>query len=222
LAHAIQLWFKGITLDLGYEEAAPRMDGFVGRIGAVLRNKKRRECFAVYAMGLLSSAERKSVEPIATQAWPNRMTARAAHERMLHFVGDSAWDDKAVRKEAAKYALEAMTAQEPVQVWIIDDTGFLKKGDHSVGVQRQYTGSAGKITNCPIGVSLTLATQTMHLAVDFELYLPECWANDPPRRTQAKIPDQVEFKTKPRLALEMIRRAIANGLPLGVVLADAR
>jgi len=198
-----------------------RMGGFVQRIGGVLGNKKRRECFAVYAMGLLSSAERKSVEPIATQAWPGVLTARAAHERMLHFVGDSAWNDEAVRSEAAQYALAAMTQQEPIQVWIIDDTGFLKQGEHSVGVQRQYTGSAGKITNCQIGVSLTLATDTMHVPVDFELYLPECWANDPARRAEAKIPDHVAFQTKLQLALKMVRRAMAHDLPRGLVLADS-
>jgi len=102
----------------------------------------------------------------------------------------------------------------------VDDTGFLKQGTHSVGVQRQYTGSAGKITNCQIGVSLSLATRTEQLPVDFELYLPEDWANDPARRREARIPDTVLFQTKPQLALAMIKRAIEDRLPPGVVLAD--
>jgi SRSO17 transposase len=88
-------------------------------------------------------------------------------------------------------------------------------------VQRQYTGSAGKITNCQIGVSLSVATSTEHLPLDFELYLPESWAGDPNRRRQARIPDDVGFKTKPELAIDMIRRAVADGVPRGVVLADS-
>ena len=91
---------------------------------------------------------------------------------------------------------------------------------HSVGVQRQYTGSAGKITNCQIGVSLTLATPQDHVPIDFELYLPESWTDVPARRAEANIPDEIEFKTKPQLALAMLRRAVAADLPRGTVLAD--
>jgi SRSO17 transposase len=125
-----------------------------------------------------------------------------------------------VRRVAAQYALKAMTGREPVEVWIVDDTGFLKQGKHSVGVQRQYTGSAGKVTNCQIGVSLSAATRTEHLPLDFELYLPECWTHDEARRREARIPAEVTFKTKPQLALQMIDRAVEDGVPPGVVLAD--
>jgi len=201
--------------------AQRRVEGFLARIGTVLGNKKRRACFAVYTMGLLGGAERKSIEPLALQACTDPALAKAAHDRLLHFISDATWDDHAVRHEAVEYALGEMTEQEPVQAWIVDDTGFIKQGRHSVGVQRQYTGSAGKITNCQVGVSLTLATQTMHLPVDFELYLPESWANDRARRLEAKIPDEVVFKTKLQLALDMIRRAVADGLPRGLVLFDA-
>jgi SRSO17 transposase len=114
-----------------------------------------------------------------------------------------------------------LSSKEPVESWIVDDTGFLKQGSHSVGVQRQYTGSAGKITNCQIGVSLSVATHTEHLPIDFELYLPESWTADTARRKEARIPDDVVFKTKPELALEMIRRALAAGISPGVVLGDA-
>jgi len=104
--------------------------------------------------------------------------------------------------------------------WIVDDTGFLKQGKHSVGVQQQYTGSAGKIANCHIGVSLSIATPQDHVAVDFELYLPTSWTNDPARRTEARIPPEVSFQTKSQLALSMLRRAVAADLPRGTVLAD--
>jgi SRSO17 transposase len=125
-----------------------------------------------------------------------------------------------VRAIAAKEALDAMTAHQPVVAWIFDDTGFLKQGSHSVGVQRQYTGSAGKITNCQIGVSLSISTAFWHVPCDFELYLPGCWTDDPERRREGKVPDGVEFKTKPELALQMLERAAAHGYPRGVVLGD--
>jgi SRSO17 transposase len=107
-----------------------------------------------------------------------------------------------------------------VEAWIVDDTGFLKQGKHSVGVQRQYTGSAGKVTNCQIGVSLTIATRTEQLPIDFELYLPESWTSDKARRAEARIPDEVSFKTKPQLSLDMVRRALDDNVAPGVVLAD--
>jgi len=139
----------------------------------------------------------------------------------LHFATDAPWNDRAVRHEASNYVLEAMTEREPVEAWIVDDTGFLKQGSHSVGVQRQYTGSAGKVANCQVGVSLSVATRTEPAPIDFELYLPEGWATDAARRKEARIPDQVQFQTKPQLALDMIRRALAAGVPQGVVLADS-
>jgi SRSO17 transposase len=139
----------------------------------------------------------------------------------LHFVGRSEWSDEAVRLEAAHYVCEAMTQHEEVTTWVIDDTGFLKQGVHSVGVQRQYTGSAGKITNCQIGVSLEIATATQHAPIDFELYLPEDWANDPVLRQEARIPDEVEFRTKIALALAMIERAASAQIPGEIILADA-
>jgi hypothetical protein len=127
-----------------------RIEGYFAGIGEVLGNAKRRASFAVYAMGLLGSAERKSVEPMAALVCRNPKKMDAAHQRLLHFVSSAPWDDRAVRRVAAHYAVDAMVEREPVEAWILDDTGFLKQGSHSVGVQRQYTGSAGKITNCQI------------------------------------------------------------------------
>jgi SRSO17 transposase len=200
--------------------AQKRLESYFQRIGEVLGNESRRGSFAVYAMGLLGEAERKSVEPIAARACPDPQKIDAMHQRLLHFAVDSKWSDREVRRDAAQYALEAMVEREPVEAWIVDDTGFLKQGSHSVGVQRQYTGSAGKITNCQIGVSLSVATRTEHLPIDFELYLPESWANNPARRLEARIPADVTFKTKPQLALEMIMRAMQQRVPPGVVLGD--
>lgn len=198
-----------------------RLEGYFEGIGAVLGRKERRASYAVYAMGLFGDSDRKSLEPIAARACPDLAGVAAQHQRLQQFVTDSPWSDHDVRREAAHYALSAMTQREPVTHWIVDDTGFLKQGKHSVGTQRQYTGSAGKVTNCQIGVSLTVATPTAHLPIDFELYLPKKWCNDPARRQEARIPDDVEFQTKLDLALAQIRRAIANGIPRGIVLVDS-
>ena len=198
-----------------------RLETYLEDLGDLLGDKRRKASFATYALGLLGEGERKSVEPIAARAVGGAADVEAAHQRLLHFLARADWDDRAVRRFATRYALKFMTAQQPVEACIIDDTGFLKQGTHSVGVQRQYTGSAGKIANCQVGVSLSLATRSEHLPVDFELYLPTSWTDDESRRLEARIPDEVVFKTKPELALEMLTRAHEDRLPLGVVLADA-
>lgn len=199
-----------------------RLETFLEDLGDLLGDKRRKASFATYALGLLGEGERKSVEPIAARAVGGATDeVEAAHQRLLHFLARSEWDDRAVRRFATRYALKFMTSEQPVEACIIDDTGFLKQGSHSVGVQRQYTGSAGKIANCQVGVSLSLATRSDHLPVDFELYLPTSWTDDDARRLEARIPDEVVFKTKPELALGMLTRAHQDGLPLGVVLADA-
>ena len=140
---------------------------------------------------------------------------------MVQFVGQAEWSDEAVRREAAQYVVEALSAREPVTTWIVDDTGFLKQGTHSAGVQRQYTGSAGKSTNCQIGVSLAVATATEHAPIDFALYLPESWTKDRVRRKRARIPDNVQFRTKTELGLQMIERACLAGIPGEIILADS-
>ena len=198
-----------------------RLDEYFERIGEVLGNKAQRASFATYAQGILSDGERKSVEPISARACADPALADAGHQRLLHFIAVANWSDERVREEAFRYALSAISAKEKPEAWIIDDTGFLKQGKHSVGVQRQYTGSAGKVTNCQIGVSLVYATRSEHLPIDFALYLPPSWTDDPKRRSAARIPDEVQFATKPKLAMQMIRRALLAGVPRGVVLADA-
>jgi SRSO17 transposase len=210
---------------MGYEfdkGATARLeDYFDNKIGRHLRDCRKRASFSIYALGLLGESERKSAEPLAARACSCPDEARAMHDKLLHFLRVSRWDDRAVRLEATRYGIEAMSAKEPVVSWIVDDTGFLKQGTHSVGVKRQYTGSAGKITNCQVGVSLCVATVTEHLPVDFELYVPESWTEDAERREAAHVPEDLEFKTKIKLAVEMMRRAAAAGLPGDLVLADS-
>ncbi len=204
-------------------DAGDRLEQFVDRIAGDLRDHRRRASFAAYAMGLLTDGERKSVEPMAARASGGEDgEAQRAHDRLLHFVGDSEWTDEPVRLEAVRYALQAIEKRgERVEAAIIDDTGFIKQGKHSPGVQRQYTGSAGKTTNCQIGVSLTLATASTHLPVDMQLYLPTSWTGDTKRRAAAKIPEELTYRSKWWMALLMLERAQKSGLPIGAVLADS-
>lgn len=198
-----------------------RLAEYFERIGAVLNNKKRRASFAIYAMGLLGEGERKSVEPIAARSSCDPLAVDPLHQRLLHFLVDSEWSDHAVRREGCREAVAALTDRgDHVDAWIFDDTGWLKQGKHSVGVQRQYTGTAGKIANCQIGVSLSISTRTEHVPIDFELYLPRCWMDDRARRKEARIPDSMVFKTKVELAIDIVRRAVQDDVPRGVVLAD--
>jgi len=208
-------------IDHGTDSGAERrLKQFLDRIRLVLGNRQRRASFATYAIGLLGDGERKSMEPIAARSCAAPEEMEAQHQRLGHFIRDATWSDERVRVEAARYALELMTARERIQTWILDDTGFLKQGTHSVGVQRQYTGSAGKVTNCQVGVSLSIATRADHLPVDFELYIPQTWVDDSARRKETRVPEALLFKTKPDLALQMLDRALKNGLPKGIVLAD--
>jgi SRSO17 transposase len=198
-----------------------RLAAYLDRIGGVLRTAPQRASFATYAIGLMGDGERKSAEPMAARSCPAPELAEAAHQRLTYFTRGAEWSDHDVRREAGRYALAAITARGPVTDWIIDDTGFPKQGTHSVGVQRQYSGTLGKIGNCQVAASLTIATRTEHVPVDFMLYLPESWTEDPARRAEAHIPKEVKFKTKPELGIEMIRRAVADGFPTGLILADS-
>jgi SRSO17 transposase len=202
-------------------DAERRLESFFSRIGDLLGDRRRRGSFAAYALGLLGTSERKSAEPLAAQAAGDETRCSAIHQRLLHVMGQSEWSDRDVRRTAAREAIEVMTAQPSLVAWVVDDTGFPKQGKDSVGVKRQYSGTLGKTGNCQIGVSLSVTTDQAHVPIDFELYLPHEWTEDPARRAKAKIPDSVEFATKEELALGMIRRAIEDGWPGDIVLADS-
>jgi SRSO17 transposase len=172
-----------------------------------------------YCTGLLLPGERKSVEPMAARLAPDNV--RRMHQSLHHLVADAPWGDEAVLDSVLDFVLPAMLQRGPVVAWVIDDTGFPKKGQHSVGVTRQYCGQVGKQENCRVAVSLSVTTDTSSVPVAFRLYLPEVWANDRERREKAGVPTEVPFRTKPEIALEQIRRARQRGIPEGVVLADA-
>lgn len=171
-----------------------------------------------YCTGLLLDGERKSVEPMAARLAPDNV--QRMHESLHHFVAQSPWSDAAMLRQVRNYVLPAMEMKGPVTAWIVDETGFVKKGTHSVGVARQYCGRVGKTENCQVAVSLSVATATGSLPIAWRLYLPEEWANDPMRRAEADVPKQVQFQTKPEIALAQIRQAVEDGVAPGVVLAD--
>src|SRR5690349_7124760 len=190
-----------------------RFDDYVGRLGDTLGHADRRAPLRAYTTGLLLPGERKSVEPMAARVDPFRVGA--AHQSLHHFVAKAAWDDAALLRAVRDYALPAMLERGPIRAWLVDDTGLPKKGRLSVGVARQYCGQLGKRENCQVAVTLSVATGHASLPVAYRLYLPEAWAADPARRALAGVPEEVGFATKPEIALDQIRQALADGVPPG-------
>jgi len=172
-----------------------------------------------YCTGLLLPGERKSVEPMAARLAPDNV--RRVHQSLHHLVADAPWSDAALLQQVRSSVLPALEKQGPVVAWIVDDTGFPKKGRHSVGVARQYCGQVGKQENCQVAVSLSVSTWAASLPIAWRLYLPEAWANDPQRGKAAGIPEGIKFQTKPQMALAQIRQALQEEIPRGIVLADA-
>jgi SRSO17 transposase len=202
-------------------EGQGRLGEYFDGVGELLDNKNQRRSFAMYALGLLGDGERKSVEPIAARLTGDVDEVRKCQRKMLHFLGGADWQDMPVRRYATNETLGAMREKERIDCSIIDDTGFLKQGKRSPGVQRQYTGSAGKTTNCQIAVSLNVCTRSETLPIDMELYLPQSWIGDRARMKTAGIPLTLAYRPKWRIALDMIESAMRDGVPLGPVLADS-
>jgi len=211
---------RGAEMDLlpsaGSESRfAAYVEGLVRVIGHADRAAPLRD----YCLGLVMPGARKSVEPMAAVTAPGRVAAQ--HQSLLHFVGNAPWLDEDVLAKVRELVLPVIERHGPIEAWIIDDTGFPKKGRHSVGVARQYCGQLGKQDNCQVAVSLSIANHEVSLPLAYRLYLPEEWARDCARRRQAGVPQAVRFRTKPQIALEQIRAACAAGVPHGVVLTDA-
>ena len=146
---------------------------------------------------------------------------QAMRQSLHHLVAKAPWSDDLVLEQVRHSVLPAMRKHGPVVAWIVDDTGFPKKGKHSVGVARQYCGQVGKQDNCRVAVSLSVATWSSSLPIAYRLYLPKEWAEASERREKAEVPGEVEFQTKPAIALDQVRAAVAANLDRGVVLADA-
>ncbi len=163
--------------------------------------------------GLLSGIARKTGWLMAEQAGLERPY------RMQSLLGRSQWNEDALRDEVCAYVIEALG--DPAGVLVVDETGFLKKGEHSVGVARQYSGTAGRIENCQVGVFLAYASRFGQALIDRRLYLPEAWAKDDARRAKARVPEDIAFATKPEIACDLIAAALDAQVPCAFVLADA-
>ena len=200
-------------------ESEDRFAAYVEALSAALGHADRRGPFKDYCLGLLMPVERKSVEPLAAITAPGRTAAQ--HQSLLHFVGQGSWSDERVMSAIRDQILPSIERHGAIEAWIIDDTGFPKKGKNSVGVTRQYCGQLGKQDNCQVAVSLSIANHAASLPIAYRLYLPEDWALNPDRRSKAGVPDDVAFHTKPEIALHQIRTALAAGIPRGIVLMDA-
>jgi len=196
-----------------------RFAAYVAELVGVIGHADRAAPLRDYCTGLLMPAERKSVEPLAAVTAPARVAAQ--HQSLLHFVGQAPWSDAAVLTKVRDLVLPAIERTGPIEAWIIDDTGFPKKGRHSVGVARQYCGQLGKQDNCQVAVTLSLANRAASLPVAYRLYLPKEWTDDPTRLRQTGVPEEIAFQTKPEIALAQIRAAADAGLPPGAVLMDA-
>ena len=183
------------------------------RIGRWCYRVEPRERMWRYLVGLLSTSARKN-------SWHLAETMHEAYpEGMQRLLNIARWDVDAVRDELRSYVLESLAA--PDGILVVDETGFLKQGNQSAGVARQYSGTAGRIENQQIGVFLTYASVHGAAFIDRELYLPEVWTNDPARCTEAGIPTPVAFTTKPELAQRMVARALAAKVPMQWFVGDA-
>ena len=198
--------------------AAKEFNQYTAHLSEGLGHVDRHAGLSGYCTGLMLPLSRKSVEPMAARVDPLHASAR--HQALHHFVAKSDWSDTAVMTRVRGWVMPWLGLDSGCY-WIIDDTGFPKKGKHSVGVARQYCGQLGKQDNCQVAVSLSLASAQGSIPIAYQLYLPQDWAADPVRRKTAGVPEGIAFATKPEIALAQMRQAVAAGVPMGVVLADA-
>jgi SRSO17 transposase len=209
---------------VGNHSSAPgpqqkRLAAYLEGLGQAAGHADRIEPLQSYCKGLLLPGDRKSVEPMAARLAPDNV--RRMHQSLHHLVADAPWSDDALLAEVRGAVLPAMQKQSAVVAWVVDDTGFPKKGKHSVGVARQYCGQIGKQENCQVAVSLSISTWNASLPIAYRLYLPEEWAKDSERRKATGVPKEIQFQTKPQIALDQIQQAVASRAAQGVVLADA-
>ncbi|WP_343622866.1 IS701 family transposase [Roseateles puraquae] len=197
---------------------ADRFEQYLEHLASGLGHADRHEGLRGYCTGLMLPLARKSVEPMAARVDPVHASAR--HQSLHHFVAKAEWSDEQMLRRVCQWVVPKMDFSEGGW-WIIDDTGFPKKGRHSVGVARQYCGVLGKQDNCQVAVSVSLSCSQGSLPVAWQLYLPKDWAEDEDRRRKAGVPETLQFATKTEIALQQLRHLLAEGAPRHCVLADA-
>ena len=195
-----KLWRRSI------EEFPEFLEPLVSELG----RSERREGAALYVQGLLLPGERKSIEPMAERLGVDS-------QKLQQFVADSPWDEERVWRSIRR---DVVPALEPLSAWIVDETGWLKQGDKSVGVSHQYCGAVGKQANCQVSVEVVVSNGEIAAPVAGRLYLPQKWADDRARREAVGVPPEITFQTKPEIAAELIRQVLADGVPPAPVLGD--
>ena len=185
--------------------------------GRFRRPEPRRRALT-YLRGLLSPVERKNGWQLAEQPFDSAQAGDATPDGVQRLLYNYRWEADLVRDDLRDYVVEHLGEADGVVV--VDETGFLKKGDKSVGVQRQYSGTAGRIENCQVGVFLAYASAKGRTLLDREVYLPQVWSDDWERRREAGVPEDVCFRTKPQLAQLMLRRALESGVPFAWFTGD--
>jgi SRSO17 transposase len=195
-----------------------RFAAYVDALASVIGHADRTGPLRDYCTGLILPGDRKSVEPMAARTAPARVAAQ--HQSLLHFVGAGPWSDEKVLAKVRELVVPAIAQHGPIEALIIDDTSVPKKGQHSVGVQPQYCGQLGKEANCQVAVSLSMANHFGSLPIAYRLYLPKEWAEDRARRERAGVPEDICFKSKPQIALDLIQQACAADIGRAVVLMD--
>lgn len=202
-----------VTEQAAVEEWAEGLSALHGRIASRFARAEARQRALRYLRGLLSPIERKNGWQLAEQA------GETTPDGMQRLLAAAKWDADAVRNDLRAYVVEQLADADAVLV--VDETGFIKKGTKSVGVQKQYSGTAGRIENCQIGVFLAYASPKGRAFIDRELYLPKSWAEDKPRRKEAGVPEEVTYQSKAELTLKMLGRAFEAGVEVPWVVADA-
>ena len=194
-----------------WKNSIPQFTRFMAPLVATLGRSERRRAATHYVEGLLMPGQRKSIEPLAARVGVDSQS-------LQQLVTSSPWSDEALWQAIRQ---EVIPHLEPLEAWVVDETGWLKQGQHSVGVSRQYCGAVGKSANCQVSVELVVSEGWVAAPIAAQLYLPQSWSEDPTRRAEAGVPAEVQFHTKPELALALIRQAHADGVCPAPVLGDS-
>jgi SRSO17 transposase len=194
-----------------WQQSQQYLSQFMVPLVQVLGRTERRVAAARYVEGLLLPGQRKSIGPMAERLGVDSQS-------LQQFISDSPWPEQELWSAVRR---EVIPSLEPIECWVVDETGWVKQGDHSVGVSHQYCGSVGKQANCQVSVELVVSDGTVAAPVGGRLYLPQKWTEDPRRCAEAGVPKEIPFATKPQIALALLAEALADGVGPGPVLADS-
>jgi SRSO17 transposase len=194
-----------------WRNSVPQFARFMAPVVASLGRSERRRAATHYVEGLLMPGQRKSIEPMAARLGVDAQS-------LQQLVSSSPWSDEALWRALRQ---EVIPHLEPLEAWVVDESGWLKQGQHSVGVSHQYCGAVGKQANCQVSVEVVVSDGGVAAPIAGRLYLPQNWAEDGKRRAEVGVPAEVQFRTKPELALDLIRQAQADGVPPAPILGDS-